>query len=54
MYRVSGSLTMARGHDVLVADIGLRRQALGLRSPLRYALAATLASDAVVMPWSCM
>ena len=53
MYWVSGSATMGEAR-MSSSDSGLRRHAAGLRSPLRNALAATLASDAVVMAWSCM
>ena len=53
MYRVSGSATMAEPR-MSSSDSGLRRQAAGLRSPLRSALAATRASDAAVIACSCM
>src|SRR5689334_5289481 len=42
MYCVSGSLTIAED-AIVCSDMGSRRQALGLREPLRKALAATLA-----------
>jgi hypothetical protein len=53
MYWVSGSATMAEPRMSSTAS-GLRRHAAGLRSPLRNALAATRASDASVIPCSCM
>ena len=53
MYWVSGyeSISESRTSSSLS---GLRRQAIGLSEPLRNALAATLASVAWVMPYSCM
>ena len=36
------------------SGIGLRRNAFGLRAPLRYALAATRARVSCEIPWSCM
>jgi hypothetical protein len=53
MYWVSGSATMAEARMSSTGS-GLRRHAAGLRSPLRNALAATLASDAALIPCSCM
>ena len=53
MYWVKGSAIIGAARTS-ASDNGVRRQALGLRAPLRKALAATRASAARVMPWSCM
>ncbi len=45
MYLVSGSLTIAEA-AISSTVSGVRRQALGLRPPLRYAFAAIIASTA--------
>ena len=52
MYLVSGSLTIAEP-AISSTDSGVRRHALGLRAPLRYALAAIIDSTAGSMSCSC-
>ena len=53
MYLVSGWLTIAE-LAISSSVSGLRRQACGLRAPLRNAFAATLARVAADIPYSCM
>jgi len=53
MYWVSGWLSM--GDAAISCSVRTcRRQALGLRAPLRNAFAATLARVDAVIPYSCM
>ena len=53
MYLVSGYDSMSASR-ISSSETGLRRHAIGFSAPLRNALAETLASDCLVMPYSCM
>ena len=53
MYCVSGYDSIGESSTSCSLS-GLRRHAIGFSEPLRKAFAATLASVACVMPYSCM